>query len=282
MFDIDEIGGHIRDSNSFHLPFGIQLDLPAVHLGPWDVAGYPLEYQFQLTKFMVLEVVAAALMVAIFVPLAWRMRGGGPPRGPFWNLFEFVLVFLRDQVARPAIGRRDADRFMPFLWTLFFFVLFCNVMGLIPWGASPTASLSVTAVLALISFATSLGTGMRRHGPLGYWRGLVPPVDVPLGVAILLKPLLFLIEVSGLAIKYSVLAVRLLANMFAGHLVLAVIVTFIGAAANALLPIWMGVTLASVVAAAALSGLELFFGLLQAYIFTFLSAVFIGMAVHQH
>jgi F-type H+-transporting ATPase subunit a len=123
---------------------------------------------------------------------------------------------------------------------------------------------------------------MTRHGLIGYWRGMVPPMEVPLGMALFLKPLLFVIEVAGVGIRHCVLAVRLLANIFAGHLALAVIVAFIGAAANALFALWLGVTFASVLAAVALSGLELFFALLQAYIFALLSAFFIGMAVHQH
>jgi F-type H+-transporting ATPase subunit a len=270
---LDEIGGHVQDADSFHLPFGVHVHLPRLQLGPWEV---------QLTKFMVLEVVVAVLMIAIFVPLAWRIRRGGRPRGLFWNFFEMMLLFVRDQIARPAIGRRHADRFLPFIWTVFFFILFCNLLGMIPWAGSPTGSLSVTAVLALASLVVVMGTGITRHGPIGYWRGLVPPMEVPLVLGLLLKPMLFVIEVAGLAIKHCVLAVRLLANIFAGHLVLAVLVAFIGFAANAMFALWMGVTFASVLAAAALSVLELFFALLQAYIFAFLSAVFIGMAIHQH
>ncbi len=153
---------------------------------------------------------------------------------------------------------------------------------MIPWAGSPTGALSVTAVLALFSLLVVLGTGMSRHGLIGYWRGLVPPMELPLAMAVFLKPLLFVIEVAGVGIRHCVLAVRLLANIFAGHLVLAVVVAFIGAAANALFALWLGVTFASVLAAVALSLLELFFALLQAYIFALLSAFFIGMAVRQH
>jgi F-type H+-transporting ATPase subunit a len=274
MIDLlDDIGGHVQDADSFHLPFGVHVHLPRLQFGPWEM---------QLTKFMVLEVVVAVLMIGIFVPLAWRLRRGGRPRGLFCNLFEMMLLFVRDQIARPAIGRRHADRFLPFIWTVFFFILFCNLLGMIPWAGSPTGSLSVTAVLALVSLVVVLWTGMTRHGLIGYWRGLLPPMEVPLVLGLFLKPLLFVIEVTGLGIKHCVLAVRLLANIFAGHMVLAVTVAFIGAAANAMFALWLGVTFASVLAAAALSVLELFFALLQAYIFTFLSAIFIGMAIHQH
>jgi len=298
-FDIAEIGGHVKDGPAFHVPRVLweqlpdawkgphphagSIPLPGWDLGPWEVFGYHVPaYHFQLTKFMVLEVVAAALMILIFVPLAWRIRRGGRPRGLFWNFFEVMLVFVRDEVARPAIGRRDADRYLPFVWNVFFFILFCNLLGMIPWAGSPTGSLSVTAALALVAFCAVIGTGMLRHGLVGYWIGLVPPMELPLVLALFLKPMLLAIEIAGLAIKHCVLAVRLLANMFAGHLVLAVIVEFIAATAGTFLVLWLGVTIASVFAAAALSLLELFVAFLQAYVFAFLSALFIGMAIHQH
>ena len=147
---------------------------------------------------------------------------------------------------------------------------------------NPTGALSVTVALAGITFATVIGTGMATHGMVGFWTGLVPHMDLPLAMAVVMKPMLLVIEIMGLCIKHSVLAVRLLANMFAGHLVLAVIISFIAATANAVFVLWLGVTIGSVASAVALSLLELFVAFLQAYIFTFLSALFIGMAIHQH
>jgi F-type H+-transporting ATPase subunit a len=237
---------------------------------------------FQLTKFMVLELVAAAIMLLVFIPLARRIRTGGPPRGVFWNLFETILMFIRDEVARPAIGPHDAHRFLPFLWNAFFFILLCNLLGILPWAGSPTAALTVTAALAGVTFVTVLGTGLFKFGPVGYLKSLVPDMGLPLLLAVWLLPMVFIIEVVGLGIRHSVLAVRLLANMFAGHLVLAVIVSFIAATAKLAIVLWLGVTVTSVLAAAALTLLELFVAFLQAYIFTFLSALFIGMAVHPH
>src|SRR5437868_7025769 len=102
--------------------------------------GVEIHLPFGLTKFMVLELIAAALIVAIFVPLARRAKDGAVPRGRVWNLFESLLTFIRDQVARPYLGEHDADRFVPFLWTLFLFVLVCNLLGMFPLGfGSPTA-----------------------------------------------------------------------------------------------------------------------------------------------
>jgi F-type H+-transporting ATPase subunit a len=273
MFDLGEIGGHVKDAPGFHLPGGVHTHLPEFEI---------LGIHFQLTKYMVLELVAAALMILIFVPLAWRMRKGDAPRGRCWNFIESILVFIRNEVARPAIGAKDADRFLPFLWNIFFFVLLCNLLGMVPWLGSPTGSFAVTGALAMCAFAMTVGTGMQAHGPVGFWTGLVPHMDVPGPMALFLKPMLFAIEVLGLVIKHSVLAVRLLANMFAGHLVLAVIVSFITAAAHTWVILWLGITVGSLGGAVAISLLELFVAFLQAYIFTFLSALFIGMAIHQH
>jgi F-type H+-transporting ATPase subunit a len=241
---------------------------------------YEKESGFALSKFMVMELVAALLLIAIFVPLARRARAGDMPRGHGWNLFEAFLVFLRDQVARPAIGKHDADRFLPLLWTMFFFILACNLLGLVPWAGSATGALATTGTLAIVTFLTVIGSGMYKLGPIGFWKAQVPHVDLPLPLAVVLIPMIFAIEVMGIFIKHVILAVRLLANMMAGHLVLAVIVGFIAASAGSM-AFW-GVMPASILGATALSLLELFVAFLQAYIFTFLSALFIGMAVHPH
>jgi F-type H+-transporting ATPase subunit a len=189
-------------------------------------------------------------------------------------------VYIRDEVAHPAIGHHEADRFLPFLWTMFFFVLSCNLFGLLPWAGSPTAALGTTGALAIIAFCVTLGAGMIRLGPIGFWRAQVPHLEMPFILAIFMIPMIFAIEVFGIFIKHGVLAIRLLANMLAGHLVLAVIVSFIAATAGNLL--FWGVTPVSVVGAATLSLLELLVAFIQAYVFTFLSALFIGMAVHPH
>jgi F-type H+-transporting ATPase subunit a len=266
MADTAQLMSHVQDSDAFHLPFGVAIPVPQ----PFEA----------LTRFMVLEVVAALLMVAVFVPLSRRIARGGPPRGRFWNFFETMIVFVRDEVARPAIGRHDADRFLPFLWTLFFFILFCNLLGMLPWAGSPTGSLSVTGAMAVIAFFTVIGGGMRKIGLIHFWKSLVPPMELPLVLGVALVPLIFVIEVVGLLIRHFVLAVRLLANMFAGHLVLAVIVAFIADVAG--MYVWYAVAPASVFGAVAMSLLELFVAFLQAYIFVFLSALFIGMALHPH
>ena len=262
-FDPNTLFEHVQDGHSFHFPGEIHLSVPA-----------------PLTKFMVLEVIAAVLVAAAFIWLAGRCRDGRAPRGRMWNLLEAMLLFIRDQVARPAIGRHDADKFLPYLWTLFFFVLACNLLGMVPWAGSPTGALAVTGALALISFMVTVGAGMMKMGPVGFWTGQVPHMDLPFVLAIVLKPMIFVLEVGGLFIKHGVLAIRLLANIMAGHLVLGVIMGFIALTAGS--AIWYGVMPLSLFGATAISLLELFVAFLQAYIFVFLSALFIGMAVHPH
>lgn len=245
---------------------------------PIDNLIEPLNLRF--TKYMALELVAAMVLVAIFVPLARRVRSGAPPRGRFWNLLEVMVVFIRDQVARPTVGSHDANRYTPFLLTIFFFILGCNLLGLVPWAGSPTGALATTGTLALITFVTVVLAGMTKLGPVHYWIRLVPQMDLPLAIGIVLWPMIFLIEILGLLIRHFVLAMRLLANMMAGHVVLAVIVAFIGASAGTLA--FYGVVPASILGSVALNLLELFVAFLQAYIFVFLAGLFIGMAVHPH
>lgn len=239
-----------------------------------------LPMDFVFSKFMVIELLVLLVSVAVFGWLGAKVRAGGAAKGAVANLLEAFLLFIRDGIARPTIGEHDADDYLPFLWTLFFFVLGCNLFGMLPWFGSPTGSLAVTAVLALMTFITVVGVGVSKYGFAGFLKAQVPHMDLPGPIAVVLLPMIFLIELFGLFVKHGVLAVRLLANMMAGHIVLAVIVGFIGYAAGSV--VWWGVAPASVLGATALSFLELFVAFLQAYIFVFLSSLFIGSVVHPH
>jgi F-type H+-transporting ATPase subunit a len=299
---------HVMDNAEFELfeafpPY-------AIHL--------PKIGDFQITKFMVLELIAAVLIAAIYIPLARRMANGEVVRGPFFNFFEVLLTFVRDQIAKPSIGDKEADRYVPFLWTMFLFILFNNLLGMVPFGGSATASIIVTGALALIVFVYMHGSAIAKtareaghghghdhgndhghdHGPdhgavdhaprhatIGefftvglprYVASLWPGEGVPLAV----KPLIFVIEWVGVIVRNAVLAVRLFANMFAGHMVLATLLLFIYMARNVDPLLWGSVTLGSVLGIVALSLLELFIAFLQAYIFTFLTALFMGMALN--
>ena len=276
---------HVIDYGSLEIPgFGGEIDLP-----------YPL------SRFMVMEVIAAVLIAAIIIPLARYVARTPVSRGRFRNMFEAMILFIRDGVARPAIdgegsghgddhghghgdhglhpARRASDAFLPFLWTMFFFILFCNLLGMVPGGASATGNISVTATLALITLVAVVTAGMRAMGVGGFFVGIVPKLDVPGALKPLLWGMMFVIEIAGLFIRHIVLSVRLFANMLAGHIVLAVIIGFITQATGLLTFL---VTPASIVGIVALSLLELFVAFLQAYIFTFLAALFIGSASHPH
>src|SRR4051812_6525855 len=294
--DPNELFKHVQDSDELHVPrfmapksnghielpqpFKLEKPLFSMHTGNAliDNTIEPLDFKF--TKYMAIELVAAILIAVLFIGLARALKGGAIARGRIRNMLEAILFYFRDNVARPCIGGHDADKFVPFLWTIFLFVLACNLFGMIPWLGSPTASLATTGALALVTFFTVMASAVFKLGPVGYVKSFVPHMDLSPGLKVLLVPMIFVIEVFGMFVKHGVLAVRLLANMMGGHVVLAVIVAFIAASAQSL---WFwGVMPTSIIGATALSLLELLVAFLQAYIFTFLSALFIGMAVHPH
>jgi F-type H+-transporting ATPase subunit a len=216
-----------------------------------------------------------------FILAARKIRASGAPRGRIANLLEFFVVFVRDEIARPTIGTKDASRFLPFLLTLFMFILTLNLVGILPWLGSVTGSISVTAVLAIATFLVVLWSGVKKQGLVGFAKAQVPHMDLPPAMAIFLVPGIWLIEVFGLLIKHFVLAIRLFANMFGGHLVLAAFLGFVGVASVAGVLGW-GIGLGSITFSVLFTGLELFVAALQAYIFTFLAALFIGAALHAH
>jgi|SRR3954470_15213933 F-type H+-transporting ATPase subunit a len=293
--DPNELFGHVKDSTELHLP---RFMSPASH-GHIEIPqpfklSTPLQVHtksalinrtiepldFKITKFMLIELAAALILCAFFIGLGRALKGGAIARGHLRNALEAMLMYFRDSVARPCIGGHDADKFVPFLWTVFFFILTCNLFGLVPWLGSPTASLAVTGALALVTFLVVVSASVNKLGVAGFVKSFVPHMDLPLAMKVPMTLLMFPIEVFGLLVKHGVLAVRLLANMMGGHIVLAVIVAFIAASAQTMW--WYAITPTSVFAAVALSLLELLVAFLQAYIFTFLSALFIGMAVHPH
>lgn len=206
----------------------------------------------------------AAVILILLLTSASRQKGD-VPRG-LRNLLEPLLFFIRDQVVLPNMGE-DGLRYLPFMWTLFLFILVCNMLGLVPGGSTATANVSVTAALAIVSFVMIQFSGLRKNG-IHYVTGLVPPVPLALW------PLMLVVELIGLVAKPFALAIRLWANMNAGHIVLLVLLGFIFTFKS-----WPVVGI-SVVGSVAIMMLELFVALLQAYVFTFLTAVFMGIALH--
>jgi len=266
--DLAEIAHHVADSKTFDFIGGISIKLPT---------------QYGITKFVIIELIVAVIMILLFMTLAAKIRGGKPVKGRFWNFLEFFLLYIRDEVVRPAIGHKEvADRYLPYIWTLFFFVLGCNLMGLIPFMGSPTGSLSLTVVFTVTTLGIGVCSGMKKYGVAGFWLGQIPKMDLSPALAVVIKPMLFVIEVFGMLIKHGVLAIRLLANMFAGHMVIAVVMAFISATVVYSLWVWVPATIGSLGFCIFMNMLELLVALIQAYIISFLSALYIGMAIHQH
>ena len=269
---------HTDDHGHEHSGFGI----PNIFGVTQPLIGTP-EKPFltgRLTKFVAIELVVAILMFVIFYWLGQKIKSGKKPKGKIWNALEAMVVFIRDEVARPAIGNKDLDRFLPFILTVFFFVLGLNLFGMIPGFGSATGSIAVTGVLALFVFAVVVGSGIKKMGFVQFLKAQVPTMDLPPALRAILVPLIFVIEIFGMLVKHFVLAVRLFANMFAGHLVLAIFVAFIGVCAGTTL--YYAVAPIAVLGSIAFSALEVFVAFLQAYIFAFLASLFIGLAQHAH
>ena len=276
---------HVQDSYEYELPWFIgghkdeetgeltsSMPVPPLTLLP---KGYG-----KMSKFMFNELIVALICAGVFIWLAGKVRSGDRPKGRIWNFLETFVVFIRDEIAKPTIGEHDYKRFLPFLLTLFFFILGLNLLGMIPFVGSATGSIAVTAALALVTFLVVVGSGMQKMGAVGFLKAQVPHMELPGAMSAVLVPLMFVIEIFGFLVKHGVLAIRLFANMFAGHLVLAIFLAFIGVVSTSGL-VYV-VTPVAVVAAIALSLLELFVALLQAYVFTFLASLFIGSAQHAH
>jgi F-type H+-transporting ATPase subunit a len=279
---------HVRDYPHFELPQFLG--------GNWHLPAFG---GMQLTKMMVLQLVAALLTIWVFRGLAKKVVNGDPARGPWWNFWESIALFIRDEVVRPtigdghdhdhddahaghdsAVGLHPADKYLPFIWTCFFYILFCNLLGMIPWLGSPTGNINVTGALAVVALGYVVIQGSKETGAVGFWKSLVPDMDLPGPLAIFLVPLVWGIEFVGMFIKHGVLAIRLFANIMAGHTVLGVMLGFIATVAAS--PLFYLVAPASVLGQVGIGLLELFFAFVQAYIFAFLTTLFIGMAVHPH
>ena len=235
---------------------------------------------FQPSRFVILELIGALILCAIFIPYARRIQNGDRPKGRFLNMIDATVCYIRDEIAVPGIGSHDAKRFLPFIWTIFFFVLVLNLIGMVPGLGAATGSISVTAALALSVFVVVMLTGMKKMGVVGFLKAQAPHLDISPALKLFLVPMIWAIEVFGLLIKHAVLAVRLFANMFAGHLVVAVFVAFIGVTWGSWL-VW-GTAPVVILATIAVNLLELLVAFIQAYVFAFLTSLFIGAAIHPH
>ncbi|MEJ2193346.1 MAG: F0F1 ATP synthase subunit A [Ignavibacteriaceae bacterium] len=268
---IDTLQQSSGDDSSWilhHIMDGRELDFEpffTIH-----IPQFPLIFGIDITptKHIVFMWLVALLVLILFTIIARQYNKSLIPNR-LANLFEVLILFVRDDIAKSTIGK-GYEKFVPYLLTLFFFLLFGNFLGLLPWSATFTSNIGMTATLAICSFFITQFSGIRSNGFIGYFKGLMPP-----GIPILLSPLMVLVELLGLFTKPFALAIRLFANMIAGH---TVILGMIG------LIFFMGTILVapvSIIFVLFIYLLEILVALIQAYIFTILTSLFIGMAVHQ-
>ncbi len=271
----DFITHHIGDAAEIEF-FGWHWSLDFLSIDPIGSGLFAID--LSPTRHVVVMVAVAVLMVPTFILLAGVLRNRRKEKAPsgLANAVEAMVVYFRDDVVRPNIGH-GADAFTPFILTLFFFVLGMNLIGLTPLGITPTANISVTAALALVSFVVIEVAGFRALGPAGYARTIFfLPSGLPGFMKLPMLVVLTLVEALGKFAKPFALAIRLMANMTAGHTLILLLMGAIFVLQSYL------VGVASVGMASVLMILELFIAFLQAYIFAMLTSVFIGLIRHAH
>jgi F-type H+-transporting ATPase subunit a len=226
-----------------------------------------------ITKHTVMMWLAALLLVGSLLIWSNRDKSRLVPHGAAANLFEMLVLFVRDELAIKNIGKEEGPRYVPYLLTAFFFILFMNMLGLFPWMATATGNIAVTCALAVCTFILTQVASIRAAGFGGYLAHLTG------GVAVWLWPIMIPVEILGLFTKPFALTMRLFANMLAGHIVIFFLLGLIFMMGSA------AVGIVAVPFAMGIYFLELFVAFVQAYVFTMLSALFIGMGVamgHHH
>ena len=276
------------------------LDHPLIHLP--TIFGI----DFSVTKHVfMLWVIAAVVFLVVTTTVRRYLRQDRLVPTGFMNALELIVEFVRDGIVEPNVGRKWAKSWTPLLLTLGIFILAANAIGLIPifdvlslinhavlhlpeesfmarllhGGTTATGNFNVTAALATVTFFAIIIAGARAHGFVQHWKNMVPH-GLPLPVTVMLIP----IELMGLIVRPFALTMRLAANMTGGHIAILAILSFVfiftDLSGQALVGVGVGVP--SLVLAALLSALEIIVVVVQAYVFTLLSAVFVGMAIHAH
>ncbi|MEX1241239.1 MAG: F0F1 ATP synthase subunit A [Cyclobacteriaceae bacterium] len=290
---------HVLDDHVWHFADGFVLHLPIIvysaekgldvfssanfydeHHNIVPYKGYKLEHNhlsladsgkpvldISITKNVAMLFINAALLLIIFVSVAnaYKRNRGKAPRG-LQSFFEPIILFVRDEIAKPNIGHRY-ERYFPFLLTLFFFILFGNLLGLIPGSGNLTGNIAVTMVLAVMTFLVTNVSGNRNYWSHIFWTP---------GLPFVLRPIILLVEVIGVFTKPISLMIRLFVAITAGHIVLLSLIalTFVFAR------IWVG--LASSLMVLFITLIEILVAAIQAYVFTLFSALYIGMATAEH
>jgi len=266
-----------------HVANGYELEMPGIcggsfqwnckfdlreMTGGWVLHAGGVKIDMTPTKHLVMLWLSAAILVALLLFVAAKRTL--VPSG-IYNFFEMLVQFVRD-IAVANIGKKDADRFVPYLASAFFFILFANLLGLLPFMATATANVSVTVAFALFTFVVTQYAAIRAQGIGGYLKHLTGGVPASLAW---LWPIMIPVEFLGLFTKPFALTVRLFANMVAGHFVILALLGLIFSISIFVAPV-------SVALALAIFMLELFVAFVQAYIFTMLSALFIGAGLVHH
>jgi F-type H+-transporting ATPase subunit a len=220
-----------------------------------------------ITKGVLTIMIVALLMFFIFTSLARSYAKNGGISSGFGRLFEPIVIYIRDEIAIPNIGEKHYKKYMSYLLTIFFFIWFLNIFGLTPLGINVTGNIAITFGLAVVTFIITNITANKN-----YWGHIFWMPGVPLPMKIILAP----IELLGVFIKPFSLMIRLYANIFAGHIVLMSLIGLMFIFKN-----WLGSSL-SLMLSFAISTIEILVALLQAYIFTMLSALYFGSAVEEH
>ena len=261
-FEFGHLLAHMQNSRTLELPGG-HIDLP--QFPPLHVGSMTIDLSLSKHVFFML---LSALVVAVFsIYAANRNRKNIIPKG-IGNLFEVIIVFVRDEVALPNMGPGGL-KYLPFMLTLFFFILIMNLMGLIPYGATSTANISVTAALALVAFIMIQAAAIREEGVGHYLAHLTG------GVHWSIWPIMIPVEILGLFTKPFALCMRLFANMNGGHIVLLALI--------GLVLLFRSIIVAplSVAFSVGVMMLELFVAFLQAYIFIMLTSLFMGFGMQS-
>lgn len=262
----------VVDNHDAHSAKLLSVPLPDA-LRVFDMDTHAAGVQLVATNLQIFQIAALVLIFLCFSGVPGYLRTG--KGDAVSRLFAGFALWLRDDVVEPVMGHQRGTKFLPFFLAVFFFVLFMNLGGLLPQSATPTTSIFVTGALAVMTLVAMLFFGMVVQGPIAFWRHLVP--HVPLA----LWPLMFVVELIGLIIKPVALMIRLFATMTGGHLV---VLSFMGilfffatamgeGIAWATAPVWIGFAVFIMI-------IEAFVAMLQAYIFTQLSVIFIQAAIH--
>lgn len=298
------IDHHIADSHVWELFHGMVVHLPVMvyskekgldifsssnfyeghgHTKPYN--GYVMDHDhitleggghvldLSITKNVLFLFIDAILLILVFSAVArgYKKNVGRAPQG-IQSFFEPIILFVRDDIAKENIGEKF-EKFMPFLLTVFFFIWFGNLLGLLPGAANLTGNISVTLVLAGLTLLLTLLSGKKT-----YWMHIVDPLgkSMPWAGKLLLYVILWPVEIIGIFTKPFSLMVRLFANITAGHILILSILSLVFITKS------LGVGVAGAVFATVMNMLELFVAVLQAYVFTLLSAMYFGQAVEEH